>query len=391
MRSAFVSLVLCLTASASPARFTRVRSMRRAAVDLQNGQDAIALNDKFKSLTADSACTAGEDACVNDQFAQCVGDKFVLQPCASGTICAALPTVGSAGTIITCTTADDLAARLAATGATGAGGSNDNNGNGDAQNGTGATNATDTGADGTNNAGNSSAAGDAGNNGDIQSSLTLDPSVIADNFNNDGIAALKPGEVASPSLTSANNFINFCATVNLPITNGKQVATGSCNPAPMGVLPAKEKIPSSKFTFPVNFQQFDEGESFTISMAIQNLDTGNFVNAQDKYFSAPQTLNNDGVIIGHSHVVIEAISAFNATDLLDPVNFAFFKGLNGAAVNGILTADVTNGLPAGFYKLSSINAAANHQPVLAPIAQHGSCDDVVYFQVVAGGGNNGGQ
>ena len=44
----------------------------------------------------------------------------------------------------------------------------------------------------------------------------------------------------------------------------------------------------------------------------------------------------------------------------------------------MLTADVTDGLPAGVYRLSSINTASNHQPVLSPIAQHGSLDDAVY-------------
>jgi hypothetical protein len=58
--------------------------------------------------------------------------------------------------------------------------------------------------------------------------------------------------------------------------------------------------------------------------------------------------------------------------------FAFFKGLNGKAENGILTADVTKGLPAGFYRLGSINTAANHQPVIVPIAQHGGLDDYIY-------------
>lgn len=38
----------------------------------------------------------------------------------------------------------------------------------------------------------------------------------------------------SPSLTSNNNFINFCMTQNVPLTNGKQVEDGSCNPTPVG-------------------------------------------------------------------------------------------------------------------------------------------------------------
>ena len=147
----------------------------------------------------------------------------------------------------------------------------------------------------------------------------------------------------------------------------------------MGVIPASTNMPSAKFTFPKNGDtSLVENTPFTISMAIQNFESGNFVNADENYFAAPQQVNGQGQIIGHSHVVVETLSALDQTTPLNPQKFAFFKGLNAAAVNGILTADVTAGLPAGFYKLSSINTAANHQPVLVPIAQHGSLDDAVY-------------
>ena len=108
------------------------------------------------------------------------------------------------------------------------------------------------------------------------------------------------------------------------------------------------------------------------------MQTGFFVNAQENYFAAPQQLNNKGQIQGHSHVVIEQLDSIEQTVTTNPQKFAFFKGLNDAAVNGLLTADVTNGLPVGAYKLSSINSAANHQPVIVPIAQHGSLDDAIY-------------
>ena len=96
-------------------------------------------------------------------------------------------------------------------------------------------------------------------------------------------------------------------------------------------------------------------------------------------------MNAQGQIIGHSHVVVEQLSAIDQTTPTDPTKFAFFKGLNSPAANGVLSADVTAGLPAGVYKLSSINTAANHQPALVPIAQHGSLDDAVYFTVGGAG------
>ncbi|EEB91762.1 hypothetical protein MPER_09828, partial [Moniliophthora perniciosa FA553] len=63
-------------------------------------------------------------------------------------------------------------------------------------------------------------------------------------------------------------------------------------------------------------------------------------------------------------------------------------GLNDKAKDGVLSAEVTKGLPEGFYRLASINTAANHQPVVVPVAQHGTLDDVVYFEVTSNGGNN---
>jgi cell division septation protein DedD len=224
------------------------------------------------------------------------------------------------------------------------------------------------------------------NNPDIQSSLTLDSSVIATGFEQNGQAVQEAGQV--PSLTSSNNFINFCATTNQPLTNGLQIKTGSCNPAPMGQIPATTAMPSAKFQFPSNFGTIPANQAFTITMNINNLETGNFVNAEANYFAAPQQLNSAGQIVGHSHVVVEAINGLNDTTPSNPQTFAFFKGLNDPAANGQLTAAVSAGLPPGTYRLASINTAANHQPALVPVAQHGTLDDMVYFTVSGGADAN---
>jgi hypothetical protein len=250
---------------------------------------------------------------------------------------------------------------------------------------TGAANATGSTGAGNNNAGNGAAAG--GN--DPQTSLTLDPAVIAKGFANNGQDVPAAGQVAS--LTSTNNFINFCLTVpNLPLTDGKQITTGSCNPAPIGVIPSTDNMPSAKFVSPVNNDNFDPNTAFTITMAITNIETGNFVNAQENYFAAPQQVNSGGQIIGHSHVTIDSLASVTDTAPTNPKNFVFFKGINGAAVNGQVTADVDKGLPAGAYRLCSINSSSNHQPVIVPVAQHGSLDDCVYFTVGGAAGGNAG-
>jgi hypothetical protein len=75
----------------------------------------------MKSITRlfSSPTLAGENACVNGSFAQCVGGKFVNVGCGASLTCAALPLVNKPGTSITCTTTADALARIQATGATG--------------------------------------------------------------------------------------------------------------------------------------------------------------------------------------------------------------------------------------------------------------------------------
>ncbi|KLO11294.1 hypothetical protein SCHPADRAFT_916100 [Schizopora paradoxa] len=249
--------------------------------------------------------------------------------------------------------------------------SNNNNNNAAASN----TSTTSTG---------SSSQNATANNPNAQDSLTLDPNVIATGFEQDGQETPTAGQIASA--TSNNNFINFCLTVpNLPITNGQQITTGSCNPAPMGVIAAQTNMPASKFTFPANGQTIAANQTFTISMALNHLEAGNFVNAEANYFAAPQTVNSAGDIVGHTHFVVEQLQALDQTTPLNNVQFTFFKGVNTPAANGVVSVDVTGGLGPGFYRLASINTAANHQPVLVAVAQHGSTDDMVYFTVSENG------
>lgn len=153
--------------------------------------------------------------------------------------------------------------------------------------------------------------------------MTLDPSTIGPNLAQSGLGAngTEAGQVASA--TSTNNFINFC--VGKTITNGLQVEGGSCNPVPMGNLPAKANQPSCKFIFPTNMANVAENTAFTVKMAITGMQTGSFVNPDTNYFGAPQDLSAQGQIIGHSHFVIQSLPSVTSTQPLDPTIFAFFQ------------------------------------------------------------------
>jgi hypothetical protein len=221
----------------------------------------------------------------------------------------------------------------------------------------------------------------AANDKDAQTSLQLDPSQVQPNLASNGQAVQEAGQV--PSLTSTNNFINFCLTrPQLPLTNGQQITTGSCNPTVMGDIIPKTSMPAAKFTSPLNLQVVPANQSLNFELAVINMQTGNFVNAQTNYFAAPQQLNN-GVLIAHSHITVDQIQSFQDTTVNDPQVFAFFKGLNAPAVNGILTATAADGLAPGFYRACSINTAANHQPALVSVAQHASIDDCIYFETTS--------
>ncbi|KAI6134166.1 hypothetical protein EV401DRAFT_1909858 [Pisolithus croceorrhizus] len=186
-----------------------------------------------------------------------------------------------------------------------------------------------------------------GNTTDAQASLTLIQSVIVSAFANNGTTGNSSESGVTASLTSQNNFINWCSTLNLTMSNGTQIQSGFCNPAPMGAIPSTSNMPSAKFVTPSNLAVIPANTTFQVALALDNL---------------------------------------TQTTPTDPTKFAFFAVLNGKAdAQGLLYANVTGGLPEGSYRMSSMNAAMNHQPLLVPVVQRGASDDAIYFSVAAGG------
>jgi hypothetical protein len=96
-----------------------IASSATSGFQLANGQAAQKLNAYFATLTPNSACTQGQNACVNNNFAQCIEGKFVLQPCGASSVCVALPLVNSMGTSTTCDTESDALTRISNTGVDG--------------------------------------------------------------------------------------------------------------------------------------------------------------------------------------------------------------------------------------------------------------------------------
>lgn len=155
----------------------------------------------------------------------------------------------------------------------------------------------------------------------------------------------------------------------------------------MGDIPAKTNMVSSIILFPqTGGKAIASDTTFTITVQMSNLVAGSFTNADATYYAAPQALSG-GIVVGHTHVTVQDLgSSLNPTQALDATKFAFFKGINDAGNgNGLLSANVTGGLPAGNYRVCTMASASNHQPVLMPVAQRGTADDCTKF-VVSGSG-----
>ncbi|KAF4921098.1 hypothetical protein CGCVW01_v006289 [Colletotrichum viniferum] len=200
-----------------------------------------------------------------------------------------------------------------------------------------------------------------------------------------GTDGIKAGQAKSS--TDKDNFINFCE--GQQITNGKQITAGSCNGIPMGKLPAQKNMISAMITNPQPGTKLQAGQTFNVSVQTTHLKAGNFVNPTTNYYTAPQDLDGNGDIIGHCHITIQDIGSLTSQTPPDPSKFAFFKGIDDAGNGkGLLQAAVEGGLPAGTYRVCTMIAAQNHQPVAMPVAQRGAQDDCTKF-VVEGSSNGG--
>jgi hypothetical protein len=155
----------------------------------------------------------------------------------------------------------------------------------------------------------------------------------------------------------------------------------------MGDIPAKTNMISSVILNPpTGGQAIASDTTFNITVQVANLVAGSFTNADATYYAAPQALSG-GNVIGHTHVTVQDLGKdLNPTEPLDATQFAFFKGINDAGNGkGLLSAEVTGGLPAGNYRVCTLTSASNHQPVIMPVAQRGSQDDCTKFTVSGSG------
>lgn len=150
----------------------------------------------------------------------------------------------------------------------------------------------------------------------------------------------------------------------------------------MGDIPSNTNMISSIIVSPKPGEEIKANTDFSIDVQTANLVAGSFTNPDSTYYSAPQQLQG-GKVVGHTHVTVQDLgNSLEPTKAPDAATFAFFKGINDKGDGkGLLSTDVTGGLPAGNYRVCTMSSASNHQAVLMPVAQRGAQDDCQKFTV----------
>ncbi|KAF8647745.1 hypothetical protein AX16_006580 [Volvariella volvacea WC 439] len=209
----------------------------------------------------------------------------------------------------------------------------------------------------------------------LETSYTLANRSIAVAFQEDGLTNFENPiqHHISRSQTSFNNFINDCLPFsrNGTLANGTQQTTSVCNPVPLGVLPARRSTPSSKFVFPYHEVRIRTNTPFDIVLAVNKLAVGQYANPETRFLAAPQQMDERGLVKGYASVVIERteVRSENMTDtsptnVPDPAEFLFFHSFNRLARDGRHITRMDGGLPAGYYRITSMLKTANHAPIV---------------------------
>lgn len=154
-----------------------------------------------------------------------------------------------------------------------------------------------------------------------------------------------------------------------PNTRPKEITHANVCTVAMGDLPAPDKMVSAIILSPGPGEKLEPNQDFEVKLQVDNLVAGHFSNPENTYLAAPQQLEN-GRILGHVHITIQSLGdSLAAQRAPDATKFVFFKGINDVGDGkGGLKATVTGGLPPGAYRLCTMVAATNHQPVLSPVS-----------------------
>ncbi|PHH83936.1 hypothetical protein CDD83_2762 [Cordyceps sp. RAO-2017] len=152
-------------------------------------------------------------------------------------------------------------------------------------------------------------------------------------------------------------------------------------PTEIGQVPNKNTMPSCAVTTPAMCASFQLGETFQCNARYVNIQLGTQSDADKQYNDQSQRLNNQGAIIGHSHLTCEFMGANSFTEPPNAAKSASFEGAfqpgkpAGTSRNGKAQFDIALTTKpfqqAGCYRCTWMTGSQSHQNVILPVADRG--------------------
>ncbi|KAI9218581.1 hypothetical protein BC828DRAFT_399500 [Blastocladiella britannica] len=140
---------------------------------------------------------------------------------------------------------------------------------------------------------------------------------------------------------------------------------------------------SSIILSPASGATIKASSDVTVAVRTQGMNLGFFEDPNTRYYTSPQTLDKQGNIEGHQHVTVQALGNAQAPPNPQTQALAFFKGLDQATNNGILSVTIPAGtLKPGLTRICTMTGTRGHQAVLMPVARRGAQDDCIRVTVV---------
>ncbi|RIB04978.1 hypothetical protein C2G38_1987671 [Gigaspora rosea] len=174
---------------------------------------------------------------------------------------------------------------------------------------------------------------------------------------------------------------DFCQKSKLPLANfSSEQLTGFCSSTVIGEVPSTAHLPSILITKPSYGEIIQLNKDFIFEFKYVNFEPGAVANLSTEFDRYPQSIHEEGNIIGHYHMTIQKIPSPDAVP--NPTNYSFFT-----PINYLPNATETYQVPIpgfteeGMYRACTYTTAKSHQCVNLPTGDRGPIDDCIRFKV----------
>jgi hypothetical protein len=191
--------------------------------------------------------------------------------------------------------------------------------------------------------------------------------------------------VMAPFAKAADPFQgDFCSSTGFVVSNGTQIKNGSsCSNTILGAIPATDLMVSTVILAPENGAVLPLNTSVEFKVHVFNIELGGATNSSTQYYIQPQTLNDQGQVIGHVHLVAQRLP--EPGQPLDSSVYEFAASLSKKPedpTSNVLSAKFDAGFnKTGTFRICTMANSKSHQPVIMPVGTRGSTDDCIRIRV----------